>query len=68
MVFLYFPPEQSGCPVTSSLAFLLLQQEACWHLLGSFPALFPRQESPLTQAPPSPGVEHSGGSQLHLWP
>ena len=55
----------------SSLAVLLpvlLQQEACWHLLGSFPALFPRQECPLTQAPPSPGVEHSGGSQLHLWP
>lgn len=51
VVFLYFPLEQSGYPVTSSLAFLLLQQETCWHLLGSFPALFPRQECPLTQAP-----------------
>ena len=67
-VFLCFPPEQSGCPVTSSLAFLLLQQETCWDLLGSFPPLFPRQECPLIQAPPSPGVQHSGGSRLHLWP
>ena len=30
VVFLCFPTEQSGCPVTSSSAFLLLQQEARW--------------------------------------
>lgn len=33
------PSEQSG-PVTSLSAFQLLQQEACWGLLGSFPSSF----------------------------
>lgn len=33
------PSEQSS-PVTSFSSFLLLRQEACWGLLGSFPSFF----------------------------